>query len=697
MEQAMNFLLEIGTEELPFSAQRIILNESQTIFEKLLENSKISFKNIKIFVTPCRITVLAENIDNEKNNSKIEILGPPKKIAYSNNGEPTKALLGFLKKNDATIKDIIEKNTTRGTYLAIYKKYVNVDIDEILGNICLEFVKSLPFSKMMSWNSRNFKFIRPIRWVLCLLNDKIIDCDIAELKPSKITYSIGGYKSNIIEVNDIDSYFKNLEEKNIILDYNRRKSVIMEQITDIIKEYELISNDNDLLDEVTALVEKPTAILCEFDEKFLELPFEVIYTVMKNHQKCFALKDKNNKLIAKFVGICNGNNKDLKLIQAGYEKVALARLNDADFFFNLDKKLGIKNKTIELKNLVYQDKLGSVYDKLGRIKKIVIFFYEIYNKESFFKDLKIETINTIIELSKNDLLTDMVKEFPELQGIMGKYYAFFDGYDDAISNAIEEHYCPRFSGDKLPSTVYSAIVSIADKLDNIFSAFLLDKKPNGSKDPFGIRRQINGIFNILLDKKWDFDFIFENSQNEKNTILYLLMNIFLEKPKYEFDEKFLKNIENELEDFFKIRLENWLLERAENFKIDIVRAVIKSSPINPFLDYKKCLFLTECIADSSFSQVVNLYKRANNIIKQAISKNENIKFSDTDELKIDLFKLEIEKKLYDEINKCFELYNKNNIQWLKNHKYLNLKDILDNFFENVMIMDKDETIRKNRL
>lgn len=679
-----DFLLEIGTEELPFSAQKVVINEAKNIFENLLKSEKIEYKDLNVFVTPCRIVVFIKNLTLFQKSEEKEILGPPKKIAYSDTGEITRALTVFLEKNNAKIEDIVEKETPKGIYLSILSKTDSKNIKEFLPNICLEFAKKLPFAKMMTWNSTNFKFIRPIRWVLSILGEEFLPCNIAGIDSGENTFLIGGYKSQKVEVKNVQNYFEIIKTEGIIIDYSERKKYIQNQMLSNILGYKLFSEDNDLFEEVTALVEYPTIVLCDFDKKFLSLPFEVIYTVLKNHQKCFALIDDNNNLVSKFVAVCNGKNRNLEVVKAGYEKVAVARLNDAVFFYESDKKIDFKDRTEKLKNLIYQEKLGSVYEKIERIEKIAKFIcdtrnffnteYDRKNNFTFGQGIHFPTISSIINLCKNDLLTDMVGEFPELQGIMGKYYALSSGENEVVVNAIEEHYLPRFAGDKLPKSLEGAIVSIADKIDNILSTFLLDKKPTGSKDPFGIRRQINGIFNILKDTKCSMD-------------LYELVDKSLDIFSDKFNNDEINKAKLELREFLNTRIENWLIESG--FRIDIVRAVnFDSKILNGFDLFSKCLDIKSYLEKEEFKKFIGLYKRANNILKQA--KDKNIDFENW-KLKYELFIIE-EKNLFDDIS-TFNIYDVNS--W--NTHIIKLKISLDEFFDKIMVMAEDENLKKNRL
>jgi glycyl-tRNA synthetase beta chain len=666
-------ILEIGTEELPFSAQKLVLNEAENILTSILKDQKISFDSMKILVTPCRIVVNILGISENQISEEKEILGPPKKIAFDENGNPTKALLGFVEKSGIKLADLREKETERGTYLSFISNTSSGKTKNILPKIFIEFISKLPFAKMMTWNETNFKFIRPIRWTLAILENELIDFEIAGIKSGKATYKIGGYRAEKILVENINEYFEAMKNADIFLDYKERKETIKNQIAEVIKNHgKLVSNDEDLLDEVTALVEYPTAVLCQFDEKFLDLPFEVIYTVLKNHQKCFALQNEDGKLINFFVAICNGKGRNFELVKTGYEKVAVARLNDAVFFFEKDKKIPLEYRKKALKNLVYQEKLGSVYDKVERIKKVA----EIVASSAFL-DSRLrgnDEINSIIELCKNDLVTDMVNEFPELQGTMGKYYAKDSKLDDKIATAIEEHYLPRFAGDKLPTTIEGAIVSISDKIDNIISTFLLDKKPTGSKDPFGIRRQVNGILNILKFNDWCIDL---------NELITESINIFADK----FDIATIEKTKIELQEFLHTRLENWLIE--EDFRIDVVRAGIwDKTKCNVQQALLICKAITEWIKQENFVQIIALFKRANNILKQAKVKNIDFESWEIDEN----FFVSEEKSLFKEI-KNFG-FSENFDEQLN---YLELKNSLDAFFDKIMVMDEDEMKKKNRL
>ncbi|MCP4481712.1 MAG: glycine--tRNA ligase subunit beta [bacterium] len=655
-----NFLFEIGTEELPLSAQMTVRREAKNIFSRLLTEQKLFFKNIELFITPTRIVIKVNDLALEQTTPKEIIAGPPKRIAYNEEGKPSAALLGFMKKLNLSSEEVKEKITDKGIYLYAEKESLALQTSKLLPEICLEFSRKLPFSKMMVWNNSGFKFIRPIRWILAIFDDELIDLEIAEVKNEKASYGIGGFRAVKFDIVNIVDYFKKLEETGLILDFVKRKNIITQSLKACGM---LADNDSDLLDEVTSLVEYPTAVLCDFTEEFLRLPEPVIYTVLKNHQKCFSLANARGVYSNKFIAICNGKDRNLELVKEGYQKVAVARLNDAVFFYDEDSKIPLRNRVRELKTLIYQEKLGTVFDKLQRMKEITKTISQSHQLER------------IIDLCKTDLLTHMVYEFPELQGVMGKFYAL-NNEEELTAQAIEDHYLPKFVGDNLPQTNEGAIVSIADKLDNIVSTFILGKKPTGSKDPFGLRRQIYGIFNIFKNKKLNKDILD-------------LIKVSLDTFKPKFDQKHRDKTLIALQDFLNARIENWLLE--EGIRVDIVRSVIfnreKCLPLDFF---NKSKLMMNVIDEKQFLNVVELYKRANNILKKT-------ELSIAWQVREDLFESEAEKDLYTHASFLSTICENYYSDMLSLFYSQSLSVALYNFFETVRVMDENQDKRNNRL
>jgi glycyl-tRNA synthetase beta chain len=667
-----NFILEIGTEELPVLAQTVIRRNAKNIIEALFNVNNIQFENINVYVSPCRIIVHTQNI-SQKEKSKIEeIAGPPKKIAYDQSGNPSKALLGFASNMKIPISDTFIKNTEKGEYIYAKVKTIFPSLDKLIPELCIKFISQLQFPKSMMWNQTKIKFSRPIRWLVCMLGDKLLNIEYAGVKSSKYSYGLGGYKGKKISIGKSNSFFTLLEKNKVMPDHEERKKIIVKEIETISKKQGQPILYNDLIDEVAGLVEYPCAILGEFDKSFLEIPEIVITTVLKHHQKFFPIKDSKDKITSYFTAVKNGAQSSDDIVREGYTKVISARLNDTVFFYKQDKKITLEDRIEKLKKVTYQEKLGSLYEKEERIFFIAQKLLQILN---ITDDNTKNNIKDSAMLCKTDLITEMVKEFPELQGIMGKIYC----NKSNIAIALEEHYLPKFSGDKLPESIIGSILSISDKIDNLVSSFILGYKPSGSNDPFGLRRQIYGIMDICVDKKWDFD-------------LYDLIAIGLENFKNKANNEEIIEAKNNLLDFIGKRLENWLLDRG--YKFDEARALVYKNTNTCFVykNFLKASAIAEFRKDKDFSNLIGLYKRANNIIKQAIEKNILPVDSNFDNT---LFIMDEEKNLADYVENILIIDNENYNNTIS--KFAKARPVLDSFFDKVLVMDKDEKIRNNRL
>ncbi|MFH1714958.1 MAG: glycine--tRNA ligase subunit beta [Elusimicrobiota bacterium] len=670
-------IFEIGVEELPLSAQRTAGDNAKSLFKNIMDNNSITYDDINVFITPCRIVIEALNVDEAQRVSKEEIIGPPKRIAYDENGKPTNALKGFAEKCGVAVKDLKFKETSKGEYITAEIVGKSEKTEKILPKIFNEFIITLNFPKTMVWNKSKARFSRPVRWLLGMFGNKALSFECAGIKSGKITYGMSGFRAKKINVKNRDDYHKKLLANSVVIDRNKRKEMVINGFKGINKKYGIPIIHEDLLDEVSALTEYPFTILGSFDKRFLQLPAEVIVTVLKHHQKFFALETKDGKLTPHFIGVKNGRTKYEKIVCQGYEKVLTARLKDAEFFYMQDRKKKLIDRVDDLKKVVYQEQLGSVYDKVNRIQKI---------SEMLVNILKIDADNSRISrialLAKTDLLTEMVQEFPELQGVMGRVYAQDNGEDELTASAIEENYLPKTAGDKLPRSNESAIVSIADKIDNVVSTFLTGHRPKGSYDPYGMRRQFYGVFEICLDKKWDLSF-FDLAKN--------VSALFENK----FSKESIEEAVSALNDFYKKRFENWLIDKQ--FSVDEVRSISeRESGILVHDDYLKLSAIHDMRKDKDFEQLIALYKRAHNIVRQAKDKGFNFADKKIDE---NLFAMQEEKNLW---NSLQQVVLDDKLQGKK--KYVSflqllakLKPALDTFFDNVLIMDKDESVRNNRL
>ncbi|MFC1546150.1 glycine--tRNA ligase subunit beta [bacterium] len=677
-----NLIFEIGTEELPVSAQSIIRKKSENIAAELFKEYNIGAGSIKVFVTPCRVILYVQKTAEKEITQIKEIMGPPKNIAYDDKGAPAKALLGFVNNNKIPLEKIKIKQTPKGEYIAIELENKPRQTKDLLPVIYQKFIEQIPFAKYMVWNSSSVRFSRPIRWFLCMFGREFIKFEFAQIKSAKHTYSIGGYKSKRLDIKDPSGYFSLLKRNQVIVDYEERKQAVILEVKKVCRNKVTPVIDDELTDESAGLVEYPVAVLSKFDPSFLELPGVVVKTVLKHHQKCFSAEDDKGSLAPFFIGIKNGTSSSIQIVREGYERVVSARLNDAQFFYNQDKKIKFQDNVTLLKKVIYQEKLGSVYDKQTRISTIALGLADILSLDE--QDREIEgKINRASLLCKADLVTEMVKEFPELQGIMGSIYAGLTA-DKDISESIKEHYLPKFSGDSLPVSVLGSVISIADKLDNIASSFVLGHRPKGSYDPYGLRRQMAGIIEICMDKTWDFD-------------LYYVVGIARLCFQPGFQTEHLDNTTKDLRDFIKKRLENWLIDKG--YKFDEVRAVVYTGTT---CRIHQAIIKTNVISDfrehKEFAKLIALYKRANNIVKQAHTRGILPKGF---EIKNDLLVMDEEQKLAEHVKLLEDnlSLNLNKEESYKNFmvNFALVKPRLDAFFDKVLVMDINENIRNNRL
>ena len=661
MKNKEDFLVEIGTEEMPAA----FVKDFAIFFkDKLKVNMKKynlnDYEEIKTYATPRRIALIIKKLSKKQQNQIIEKQGPSFNIAFDNKGNPTKAALGFAKSCNTTLDKLEKVETDKGSWLFFKKETIGEKIENLIPKIVTDTLKSLPI-KTMRWGESSTEFIRPVRWIVAMYGKKTIKTKILNLKSGNLTHGHRFLSPDSINLEKANDYESVLKEKGFtIASFEKRKKSIEDQIKKISKQVVI---DEDLLDEITGLVEWPVALLCNFSKDFLKLPKEFLISAMQKHQKCFPIRaEKNkNKLVAKFITISNIESKNQKQVIDGNEKVMNARLFDANFFFQNDLKTPLLENVEKLKNIIFQEKLGTLYDKTKRMTNLSITIAKW-----------IKTDPDITEqaacVSKCDLTTKIVGEFPELQGIAGFYYS----ENKVIGNAIKEQYLPRFAKDTLPKTKIGAVLAIADRIDSIVGIFGINEIPTGSKDPFALRRAALGILRIIIEKNIDIDLIdlidqsmgnypfFKDSTKEKvlNFMFERLRNLYLDNSKISnqiFSSVFVKQITN-IVDF--------------------------NERIKGVLHFQK---LKEASSLSSAN------KRVNNILKD-IKENEK-----PDEK---LFTKSYEKRLYSEILRKKEITK----SFIKNRKYkeaflelAKLNTPINNFFDNVMVMTNDGKIKNNRI
>ena len=652
-------LVEIGVEELPALPLLKILDEIEKSWGSLLKEYRLE-SDFKFEYTPRRLSIISPNFPLKQEDRVVEFFGPPLNIAYKDN-QPTKAALGFAKKCGVEIDNLT--TITKGNSEVLYykKEEKGIESKELLGEIVYRWLKSMNFGKAMRWGDLKDEFIRPIRWIVALLGDEVVEIELFKVRANNTTRVHRMNQKPLREVN-FSNYEKTLEDGNVILSAKNREKKVVDGIKEIEKEKSVeVEIDKELLKEVVAITEYPTSLIGNFDKKFLELPKEVIITSMKEHQRYFAVF-KDGSLTNNFIVVSNAVTNDFSKIIAGNERVLRARLEDALFFYKNDLKRGLSTKGLE--QVQFIDGLGSLKDKIDREDKIIEILYELYKdrleKEYPNKDVK-RLLKRAIELAKADLLSEMVYEFTELQGLMGYYYAKALGEDELVYSAIKEQYLPTGDKSPLPSSLFSTLVAMAIKLDTLFGLFSVGKIPTGSKDPFALRRAVNGIIRMIISNDIDF---------ELEEIFKLL------KPLYkEFDEK-------QLRDFIFERI-----YKFANVNPSIVTAVLSSNDTNINSIFKKIKALDEILKEKNSKELFSTFKRVANISKD-INLNQELRVDEN------LFEKDEEKELY---KRFLEVKNNSYNSYKERLNALfSLKPTLDNFFDNVLVNVEDEKLKQNR-
>ena len=679
-----NVLLEIGTEEIPSSYIAPALEQMQKFANDMLTEKMVSFGEIKTFATPRRLILTIADVEEKSKDSVQEFNGPSAKAGKDANGNWTQAILGFSNKHQVKPEQLIIKDTPKGQYYTYSKKIKGEKVTKILAEIFPIIIQKIYFPKTMVWESSCLKFARPIRTIVAMYGDKVIKFALADgkIKSSNKTIGLHTLTTKPIIIKSADDYKETLQNNCVLIDQQERKERIISSINEVANSISAKAIlDESLVNEVNQLVEYPTAVLCKFNEKYLKLPPEVLITCLKKQQKCFAVKDSMGKLTNYFINVRNGKSDNLDIVRAGYEKVVVARLEDSVFFYDNDIKKPFEQSIERLKGLIFQKEIGTVYEKLTRIKTVANFINE-ENKLNINK----ETLTRVIDLSKTDLVSEMVFEYPELQGIMGRIYSKVAGESDEISKAIEQHYWPLSASGTLPENVLSVVVSLADKIDTVVADFAIGLEPSGSADPYGLRRMAIGIVRMIREFLPETDF-------EK--IIDIALNSLPEKIK---EKDTFSTAKQRLVKFFWSRIEN--IYENEGYKFDEVKAVIIPSQklgLKVLGDIKKKLdALQNLRKESSFESITTIFKRASNILNQAKKQKLNI----SDIVKTDLLKEEPEQNLYNQyvvIDKQLdELLSKKDYASAIN-KLNDIKPYLDNFFEKVMVMCEDENIKINRI
>ncbi|MFN8578175.1 MAG: glycine--tRNA ligase subunit beta [Candidatus Sericytochromatia bacterium] len=665
------FLLEIGTEELPANFANEARIQIKEISEKWLNDNNITFSVLKSYSTPRRLTLVIHDILESQPDINKEVKGPAVSVSYDNEGKPTKALEGFCKSQNIDINTLEKRELKGNMFVYAIVKQTGKRTIELLPNLFTTILNSLSVTRGMRWGDNLTKFSRPIHWILALFNGKIVNFELDDIKSSNFTYGHRFLSNGKIEVNSVNDYFSKLQENKVILDNEIRKDLIKQQLEDVAKILDAdVLIEESLLDEVNQLVEYPTAITGTFNNNYLEIPEVVNVTVMKAHQRYFPLF-KDGNLLPDFITVSN-MNLNPENIRRGNERVLKARLDDASFYYREDLKSSLESNKEELKRVTYFEEIGSIYDKTQRIQNIASQL-----SKKYFPEISENDVVKAASLSKSDLVTNMVKEFTELQGEIGYYYSIKENQNEEVSFAIREQYLPTGNNDNFPSRPLSQIINFSDKLDNLVSCFSLGKIPTGSKDPFSLRRQCLGI--IKTCDKYKIPFDLDNALNIAFETLSNQKNIKTNK----------EDTINKIKEFFLQRLKNELLERG--IRYDIVDSVLDSSNLyNDIYVIQEKSKALDTWVKGNVEETIMALARVIRISKEKIE-------SDIHE---SLFEKEEEKNLYNsllDINpELQKLSNENNYESYLN-KLSELVKPINNFFDNVMVMVDNQDIKKNRL
>lgn len=661
-------LLEIGMEELPAGFIEPALAQLIQLLTKRLSEERIDYTEVEGYSTPRRLAVIIQKIAEKQNDLAEEVKGPAKNIAYMD-GKPTKAALGFARSQGVNAEELVVKKLGDTEYVFANKFVVGEPTKSVLERILPSIITAVSFPKNMRWGNLELRYARPLRWIAALLDDQIINFSVENIKSGRTTYGHRQLAVEPIRVYHVKDYLTNLEAGYVIADHNHRRQLIRNQITDLAKQIDgIVLKDQGLLNEVTHLVEFPTAFVGRFDKQFLTVPQEVLITTMKEHQRYFPVFNKKDQLLPYFIGVRNGTDNHLDLVVSGNEKVLQARLQDAKFFFDEDRKKPLEQYIKRLEAVVFHYGLGSMYDKVMRICRTATTISQLLHKED-----EQDVILRTAKLAKADLVTNMVYEFPELQGIIGSKYALLSGEDSAVANGILEHYKPRFSGDELPKSTAGIIVGIADKLDNLVGYFGLGLIPSGSQDPFALRRQALGVVQVLLANDIDVD-------------LSQLITAAFDSYCSRFNNE--EQINVELLDFISGRLRVMLLDKG--YRYDTINAVLAQKLTNLSNAQAKVDALDRFRQTDGFSALYTAFERC---LKLAAGK-EHAASVDQD------FFTAADKSFFDAIADAkAELPMLLDAREYTSGLYLlaALKKPVDEFFDAVMIMDQDKNIRENRL
>ncbi len=659
------FLLELYSEEIPPNLQINARNDIQEKIKNFLIEENLKYESLKVFSSPTRLIILLKNFPD-----KIKI--PSKDIRGPKVGVMEDIINSFLKAHDSSRKDLTEKQNDKGNFYYIKTKAKEVLTSELLKKIVVNSIASIKWKKSMRWADTDLLWGRPLRSILAIYNKNILAFSYGHLKTNDYTLIEKDLDIKVKKVTNFKDYQKILLNNNIIFDHIDREKKIIKKFENLYKVKNFKNYyDTKLLKEVTNIVEDPQVLLVDFDKKYLELPKEIIISTLQNHQRYFPIFDKKDKITNFFLVVSNKKDTN-NIIKDGNKRVVEARLADAKFFWDKDKSKNLIKQIAKLKNVKFYEGLGSIYDKTQRLRKLSGLLADELN-------LNKEKTEIAASISKSDLCSDLVNEYPDLQGLMGKYFALSQGFDEDVSNAVSDHYLPLGNNSMTAKKPISYAVAIADKIDTLVGFFLINEKPTSSKDPFALRRSAIGLLRTIIENKLNLKL--------RNLISYNI-KLFVEQGVKKINE----NSENEILNFLKDRVKNILKEK--NIKSDIIEASISSFFGNNYFDlYKKNILMNKYINKEAGINAISSYKRAHNIIESA-------KKSLSGRPDAVLFRKNEEKDLFEKLNEIRKSLVVNEQEKDYEKLLLSLSEIkifTDKFFDNVIVNDDNSDIKNNRL
>ncbi len=669
-----NLLLEIGAEEIPAGYIAPALEAIASNLLKKLSAARIEYGDVKTFGTPRRLAVMVEGVATKQPTVSKDVLGPPTKVAFDADGQPTMAAVKFAEKVGVPIKALKSQNTEKGSYLSARVTERGVATKTLLKKFLPEVILATPFPKTMKWAELNIQFARPMYSIVALLGSSIVSFGLGNLKSGRHTYGHSFMHPGKVKIDHPGAYLDSLKNVQVIADIEARKKMVIQEIEHAASAVGgKVLPDDELVDIVTNLVEYPIATAGKFDDEFLEIPREILITAMREHQKYFAVIDESGRLMPYFIAVNNTRTKDLDLVATGHQRVLRARLSDAQFFFRSDVKVSFGPWMEKLEGVLFQAKLGSMQEKVGRVKRLAAYLADAEGMDAGFK----ARVTRAAELCKADLVSQVVVEFPKLQGVMGRVYAGVAGEPDDVATAVEEHYRPTYSGGQLPKTATGAVLAIADKIDSICGCFSVGFIPTGASDPYALRRQGIGIVNIMLDKGFAFSL---------NDLIVKSLELFHEKADFPIQETLEK-----VYAFIQNRMAHILVEKG--FSKDVVTAVTSAGAENVPNVWQRVKALQDLKGAPDFEPLAAAFKRVVNIIKKTAGGPQG-------QVREDLLSHATEKELFAAFKEVqvqvAELFLNGDFE-----KALliiaSLKDPVDAFFDGVLVMAEDAEVRNNRL